>query len=562
MLLELHVKNLALIAEERISFGEGLNILTGETGAGKSILIGSVNLALGGKADKGVIRDGADEAMIELSFEEKDESKLQTIRGLDLPVDEDGIIVIKRRITKERSTATVNGEAASARQLRQLGGCLIDIYGQRENQTLLKRSRQLSILDDYAGKEGEALLSDVRNHYRTYASLREEWENGGKDEATRKREEELLDYEIDELESAAVRQGECAALEKDYRRLSQAGKLATAIQTVLELTDGEEGASDAVSRGCRELAAVQGADEDLDAAAETLSEIDSLLSDFNRSLADCAESLQFEPDAFVAMEDRLDLLHHLEDKYGCPADRLGDALKERLDKKDALASYTERRAKLKEDLRKEKEAYYAAARKLSAVRRKAGDHFCAKMQEELLDLNFNQVSFTLELTQDEEHPSADGIDSAVFLISMNPGEPARPLDLIASGGELSRIMLALKTVFAGKDDIHTFIFDEIDTGISGQTAWKVAEKLGRLSADHQILAITHLPQIAAMNDVHFLIRKDSEGGRTFTHIRKLTEGESTGEAARLLGGEKITDAVRKNAEELRAEARAVKERNA
>ena len=558
MLVSLHVKNLALIAEEEVSFTDGLNILTGETGAGKSIIIGSINLALGAKADRTVIRDGAEYALVELLFEADSGEQVRRLRELDLPVEEDGAILIKRKIMPARSVSSINGETVTTRQLREMAACLIDIYGQRENQTLLRRDRQLHILDEFAGGAAAQLLSEVRGCYQAYRKLEEEWEKDDLDGPARAREMELLDFEIRELEEAAVRPGEDEELEKAYRRMQSMNRLSEAVGQAMQLTDGEDGASDRIGRACRALSEAAGSDDGLDGLSAQLGEIDGLLSDFNRALSDYADGLTFDPAAFQETEERLDLINHLKDKYGSSVGALQKALADRRGRAEMLENYAARRKALRTRMEEEKAKYLSACGRLSAVRRRAGADFAAAMKNSLLELNFLQVEFQVSLTSGEENAGSDGLDRCAFLISMNPGETSRPLESIASGGELSRIMLALKTVFAGRDDIRTFIFDEIDTGISGQTAWKVAEKLGRLARDHQIVCITHLPQIAAMEDSHFVIRKESEKGRTFTHIHHMTEEESDAELARLLGGQKVTRAVLENAAEMKKEARAVK----
>jgi len=558
MLVSLHVRNLALISEEEVNFEDGLNILTGETGAGKSIIIGSIGIALGGKADKSIIRDGADYALIELVFTADTKRQLDRLSEMGFPAEDDGTILIKRKIMPTRSVASVNGEAATGRELKEIAGLLIDVYGQRENQTLLRRGRQLSIIDEYAGGEAQELLRKVREHYTSLHAHEKEWDENDLDEAERRRELELLDFEIDELEKAAVKTGEDDKLEKDYRRMSAVSRLTAACGAARQLTDGESGASELVSRACRELSEVNGDDEALDAIASQLSDIDSLLSDFNRSLDDYTESLTFDPEEFRTVEERLDLINHLKDKYGPTIEDIQKALEKRKQKAEELSDYAAGRKRLEENIKKEKAEFLALCGELSGIRRKAADEFARKMKAELLELNFNQVEFEVSLTENRDSAGETGFDECVFLISMNPGEEKRPLDTIASGGELSRIMLAMKTVFAGKDDIHTFIFDEIDTGISGQTAWKVAGNLGRLAGNHQIICITHLPQIASMEDCHFLIRKDTENGRTYTHITRLSEEESTEELGRLLGGMKVTKAVLENASEMKREAKEAK----
>lgn len=559
MLNSLHVKNLALIEEEEVAFSDGLNILTGETGAGKSIIIGSVNLALGAKADKGIIRTGAEYALIELVFSLDNEEQRQKLQEMGLEPEDDGTILIKRRIYPGRSQCTVQGETVTAKELRELGELLIDIYGQRENQRLLRRQAQLGVIDEYAGAEDAALLGEVKEHYRSWSEKKRQYESDNLDKAAQKRELDLLSYEINEMESAALKKGEDAELELRYRKLSSFRKIDEALQTAGQLIggDGSDGssASEQVGRALRSLSQVQGIDPALDSLIGQLGDLDSMMSDASRAVSDYMEGLSFDPQEFQEIEERLDLINHLKDKYGNSLEQIEEALASRKKRFEALSDYDAGRERLRKETEGEYRALLDACRKLSDVRRRAADDFTGKMTGELLDLNFNQVDFRVSMTSGEEKLCSDGFDEVRFYISMNPGEPPRPLEDVASGGELSRIMLALKTVFAGKDDIHTFIFDEIDSGISGQTAWKVAAKLGHLSKNHQILCITHLPQIAAMEQRHFLIAKETDGTRTATHIRPLDEEESVRELGRMMGGEEITEITLQNAREMKAMAR-------
>ena len=560
MLLNLHVKNLALIEEEEVAFTDGLNILTGETGAGKSFIIGSVNLALGAKADAGLIREGADCALIELSFGTDNEAQRRALAEMDLSPDEDGTILIKRRIYPGRSVCSVSGETVTLRQLQRIAELLIDVYGQRENQSLLRRERQLTVLDEYAGEAAQTLKERLRERCAFLRVLEQE-QSEALDEAQRAREEELLRFEIAELEEADVKDGEAEELEAQYRRLSSFQKISEAAQTALACTAGEDGgASEQLARACRELRPLEGCDEALDGLIGQLTEIDGLLSDFDRALADYLEELTYDPEAFARVEERLNLLNRLQDKYGQSAAALRQALAERQERLEKLEAYEQRRGELAAQIAESREEALRLCGELSALRREAAGELAERMRQALLSLNFEQVAFEISISSDAENIGGSGYDKAVFMISMNPGEALRPLDMIASGGELSRIMLALKTVFAGKEDIHTFVFDEIDSGISGQTAWKVAQKLGTLARHCQLLCITHLPQIAAMEDSHFLIRKESGEGRTYTHIRRLSEEESDRELARLLGGEQLTAANLANAREMKELARREKQK--
>ncbi len=561
MITGLHVRNLALIEEEEVTFTDGLNILTGETGAGKSIIIGSIGLALGAKADRSMIRTGCDFCLIEMTFSLDNDRQRKKLEEMDIEVPEDGILLIKRKVYPNRTTCQIEGESVTVSQLRDFGSTLIDVYGQRENQRLLAHGAQLKTLDDYAGDEDAALRAKIREHYRAYMSLKKKMSEDI-DAAARLREIDLLTYEVQEIEDADLKKGEDAELEDKYRKLSNFQRITAAAGEAGSLTSDEDGsASSQIERALRELNSVQGLDADLDAITGQLSDIDSLLSDFQRSLSDYMDSLSFDPQEFSEIESRLNLINHLKEKYGNTFEKIQNSLAKRKERLLELSDYDAAREKMKKDLAREKEALSDLCHRLTALRKKAADAFTKDLTRQLLDLNFNQVSFQVDMKSGEEYLSSDGEDEVTFLISMNPGEAPRPLEKIASGGELSRIMLALKTVFAGQDDIHSFIFDEIDAGISGQTAWKVSEKLGNLAKDHQILCITHLPQIAAMEDSHYRIEKHVEGDRTVTGITRLDEDASLKELGRLLGGAKITEATLTNAREMKRMAKAAKEQH-
>lgn len=561
MLLGLHVKNLALIEEEEISFEDGLNILTGETGAGKSVLLGSVNLALGAKADKSLIRTGADFALVELLFCVDNERQREKLKAMDIEPDEDGTVLIKRKIYPGRTQCSVCGETVTTHELRELSELWIDVYGQRENQRLLRREAQLQVLDEYAGEKAARLLTEVRTLYRDFRGKEETAAQEDLDPAARARETDLLTYEVNEIESAQLRKKEDEELESRYRTLSSFRRIDEALQNAEGLLqEGEESAAEQVGRAVRALSRVQGIDQALDEVIAQTCEVDALLSDAARAISDYHAGLSFDPQEFAALEERLDLINHLKDKYGGSLESIEAAMEQKRKRLEELSDYEALRKRQLLEAQQAKDALLAACRRLTELRTKAAKEFQEKMKRELLELNFNQVDFRAEIKSREEQVSGNGCDSVIFYISMNPGEPVRPLDAIASGGELSRIMLALKTVFAGKDDIHTLIFDEIDSGISGQTAWKVAQKLGRLSADHQILCITHLPQIASMEEKHFLIEKTAENGRTTTHIRALDEEESSRELARMMGGERITETTLQSAREMKEMAREARQR--
>lgn len=560
MLENLHVKNLALIEEQEIPFSKGMNILTGETGAGKSIVIGSINLALGAKADKDYIRAGADYALVELVFS-LNEQQCDQLREMELPVEEDHLLLLQRKIMPGKSICRANGESISASQLKKLSGCLLDMYGQHEHQSLLKPTAYKKMLDDYVGEEAELLKQKLKAELAEYRKSLEELEAQSSDEESRNRQARLLEFEINEIEAAGLNASEDEQVEKKYHRLVNAKKTKEIIYAVHSLTGYEEegSAGTAVGYALRELKTLGGEDEEAVSLMEQLADIDSLLNDFNRSMAQFRDSLDFDEEEFAALEERLNVLNHLKNKYGNSVEEILKTQEQKQKELDKLNNFEEYMCKLRQRMEEQKKSLSELCRQLSELRCKASQPLADKLKEAMIDLNFLNVDFSISVTPMEEEFHADGYDQVEFLISTNPGEMLRPLWQIASGGELSRIMLAFKTVFADRDETDTLVFDEIDAGISGKTAWKVAEKLGRLSKNHQIICITHLPQIASMEDVHFLIEKNVKGERTTTDIRLLDEEESQGELARLLGSGEMTRAVLENAKEMKENARKVKQ---
>lgn len=557
MLLSLHVKNLALIEETEVEFAPGLNILTGETGAGKSILIGSINLVLGAKADKDLIRKGAEYALVELCFREDGDRIRKKLEEMELPCDED-VVTLTRRIQPTRSISRINGETVTAKQLKEISELLLDIHGQHEHQSLLNKKKHLEILDAYAGAAVLDALTEVKALYAERNRLRAEIAEQEMDEAARGRELELLRFEMQEIESAALKSGEDEELESRYRKMVNSKKIGTALNTSYLCTGSDnDGAASAVGRAYRELNSVTGYDEGLAPLAEQLAEIEALLSDFNRDLADYIGDLEFDGEDFRATEERLNLLNHLKEKYGKTLDDVieyGSSISEKIEKLEDYESYMEA---LKKKCREAENTLLGKCEKVSVLRKEHAKTLADALKNALEELNFLTVEFEVKIEKKEV--SGDGFDDVEFMISTNPGEECKPLGNVASGGELSRIMLGLKTLLADKDAVDTLIFDEIDAGISGRTAWKVSEKLGALSRAHQVLCITHLPQIAAMADTHFLIEKQTDGSSTTTAIEKLDEQGIMEELARLLGSDVISEAALVNAKELKEQASKIKQ---
>lgn len=561
MLENLHVKNLALIDEQEVTFLPGMNILTGETGAGKSIIIGSINLALGAKADKDYIRTGAEYALVELTFS-LNEKQQQEIREMDLPVEEDGTLLLQRKITSGRSVCKVNGETVSSGQLKALSGSLLDMYGQHEHQSLLKPAAYKKMLDDYIGGKAVKLKEQLKDLLSDYRKTREELEEQNADEAVRAREAKLLEFEIQEIEDAGLDAARDEQVEKKYQKLLHSRKMKEVVYQVHGLTgyEADGSAGTAVGYALRELKTLGDYDEESLPLISQLTDIDDLLNDFNRSMAEYRDSLEFDEEEFRYLEERLNILNHLKSKYGDSVEKILKQQDEKQQELEKLNNFEEYMEQLLKQEKEQKEQILSVCKQLSGLRKKAAKPLTEKLKNAMIDLNFLDVEFMIEITENEQEFSTDGYNKVEFLISTNPGEKLKPLWQIASGGELSRIMLAFKTIFADKDETDTLVFDEIDTGISGKTAWKVSEKLGRLSKNHQIICITHLPQIASMADAHYLIEKGVKDDRTVTNIRQLEGEESLSELARLLGSGELTQAVLENAKEMKTTACKVKEK--
>ncbi len=552
MLNSLHVKNLALIEETEVNFEKGLNILTGETGAGKSIIIGSINLALGAKADKSMVRTGKEYALIELVFTLESETQREKCRELDLETEDD-TLVISRKITAAKSLCRANGEIITAKQLKELAEVLIDVYGQHEHQSLTGKRKQFEILDDFCGEKLSGIKEKIAGEYKRYRELEREWQSSDYDSGMRQKECDIIAFALHEIDEARPEIGEDEALEADYRKMANSRKIIEGVSLVCNLLGNTEGESisEMTGRALRELKCIDGYDSELAGYTAQLAEIEGLLTDVRRGLADYEEGLAFEPETFDRMERRLDLLNQLKSKYGGTIEEILTYREEQEQRLEKLVHYDVYLEKLKKDLHESREKLLALSAKASAIRKKQAKRLAEQMTQALHDLNFMEVDFRIQVTDEAEKISALGYDEVEFLLSTNPGEPVKPLGSIASGGELSRIMLGLKTVMAQRDAIDTLIFDEIDAGISGKTAWQAAKKLGMLGRSHQVICITHLPQIAAMADLHFKIEKKQEENHTRTDISVLDESGSTKELARLLGSDALTEAAVSNAREMK-----------
>lgn len=558
MLLNLHVKNFAIIDEVDVTFHDNLNILTGETGAGKSIIIGSVGVALGGKITKDIIRKGAEYALVELLFQIDDKHILEVLSNMDLPA-EDGQVIISRRIMNNKSISKINGQTVTAGVLKEIAGWLIDIHGQHEHQSLLYKDKHLEILDRFAKDAIGDLKKQLEAEYKEYITLRNRLSELKIDEDKRLREISFLEYEINEIKNAGLKKGEDEVLAAEYKKLSNAKTIAEGLNNVYDWMSYQiaDSAGDNIGRSVKQLMKLMEYDETLSGLYNQIMDIETLVNDFNRDLSEYTADMNSHDDDLSVTEQRLDLINHLKSKYGSGIEDILKYCEESEKKLAQYNNYEETMAALSKQLELKENSLKELSGRLSDIRKEKAGELTAKIKEALIDLNFIDVKFEM-LFQETGHFSANGFDDAEFLISTNPGEEIKPLSKVASGGELSRIMLAIKSVLADKDEIETLIFDEIDVGVSGRTAQKVSEKLSMIAGNHQVLCITHLPQIAAMADSHYIIEKTSDGITTKTSIRNLKENESVDEIARILGGAVITDTVLQSAKEMKELAKRTK----
>ena len=553
MLERLVVKNVALMDEAEVVFSDGLNILTGETGAGKSILIDSINLALGAKADKSLIRQGAEYAYVELVFEVRNEKAVQYLKEIEIFPEEDGKVTLSRRVMPGKSTCRINGESVSGKVLKEAATVLIDIHGQHEHQSLLNEKKHLEVLDLYCGDELSALDAEYNQVYIKYKEAEKELQKAMEDDAVKDREIALAQFELKEIEEASLVEGEDEKLEEQFRRMENVKVIGQSVAMAGHCLDNyeQENVQTLLGRALKALGDVGEYDKQLEDAMQQLMQAEELVRDANRFLQHYADGLELDEREYTYVAQRLDTLNKMKTKYG---NTVTDILSYAEEKRKFLHKY-EDFEQYKSELSSQKEEYYKQVcrlcESLHSVRAQKAVLLQQKMQETLLELNFPYARFEIKVDGKEENISKTGYDRVCFMISLNAGEQLKPLAQVASGGELSRIMLALKTVLAGQDEIETLIFDEIDAGISGKTAWKVSEKLGILGEKHQVICITHLPQIAAMADHHFMIEKQQSSERTQTVLTTLDLQGMVGEIARLLGGDVITEAVMKNAQELK-----------
>ena len=547
MLELLHMENIAVIEQADITFRPGLNVLTGETGAGKSIVIDAISAILGQRAYRDTIRTGASRARISAVFQDVPEYSWFRENGIPHSAE----LLLQREIYADgRNVCRVGGQPVTVTMLRGLGRQLIQIHGQHDSAQLFDEANHLGVLDAFAGHE--TLLNRYRQAYREMDELRKEIQALTMDEAEKLRRIETLKFQIQEIQRAELRPGEDQELE-EQRKLMRAGEriLSALNQAAEALYGGEDtdGASALTAQAARDLSGVADSSQELERLSALVEELSYSVQDAAEQVRDLRDSFDFSPGALEALEARLDVIHRLRRKYGSDCEEIlayQDKCRREL---EAIEVSDDTIAGLRKTLKEKKRAARTLADQLTASRQAAAEGFGARLVEELRQLDMPRVQFSCDLTP-KAHLDETGGDDCRFLMSANVGEELRQMSRVASGGELARIMLALKNVMSQKDQIPTLIFDEVDTGVSGRAAQKVAEKLRLVSQGRQVLCVTHLPQIAAMADTHFLISKAEQQGRTYTSVTPLELEGRKGELARLIGGARITENTMKSAEEM------------
>ena len=555
MLSLLHIENIAIIESADISFDKGFNVLTGETGAGKSIVIDAIGAVLGERTSRELIRTGAKSALVNAVFTEDLPRKWLENNGFPPDGEE---LMLQREIQGDgRNVCRVNGRPLTVAQLRELGRQLLNIHGQHDGQQLLDPACHLGYLDSF-GKTAP-LLDEYQRDYLSMAELRRQIASLEMDEAERSRRVDTLEYQIKELERAELRPGEDEELNSRKTLLRSSGKLMEAIQEAqFALSGGEDsqGACDLVSEAEGAILSVTRLSPQLEELGEKLTALRYAADDAAETIRDFADEFDFLPEELDQLESRLDVIYRLKKKYGPTVANMLDYLEKCKAELEQIQDADDTIQRLEKELDKARQEAIKRGEALSKARKKAADSLQKRVQEELRQLDMPKVRFVTEFSPSPGQDGMDdtGMDQVQFLMSANLGEALKPIQKVASGGELARIMLALKNVLAEDDGIHSLVFDEVDTGVSGRAAQKVAEKMADVARNKQVLCVTHLPQIAAMADTHFSVKKGEKKGRTFTQVEHLDQDGRTDELARLIGGAEVTDVLRQSAAQLLEQA--------
>lgn len=562
MLSRLSIKNVALIESANIEFGRGLNVLSGETGAGKSVILDSVNFVLGAKADRSMIRYGETECLVKAEFIVSEDSKaVQALRELD--IDSDGEIIISRKFSENgKSVIKINGNAVTATMLRSVTDSLVDVHGQSEHFFLLKESNQLKTLDSVVGAPLQEQKDVLRNLLLEKRAVKEQIALLGGDEKERSRRLDLLQFQIEEIQSVDLQEGEEEELLAKREKINNLEKIITAIREAVTVIDGERGAIDGLRQANRSMNAISRLDAEYASICDKIESLAIEARDVADELNDVGESLYFDENEAVETEARLDVIKALKRKYGANKREIDEYLQKINTEYELLSDCEGKYALLTDKLQKINAKIFSVCQKMSQLRREEGGAFCGRVVAELKTLNIPSAKFEIAFKdysdEDVDSANANGLDEICFMFSANAGEPMKPLGKIISGGEMSRFMLAIKTQLSEVNEISTYIFDEIDAGISGQTAKVVGEKLARIATHTQILAVSHLAQIAVMSDNEYLIEKQEVDGKTITKVLGLDEDGKCGEIVRLLGGAVADEYAYKHAAELIKQAKEYK----
>ena len=546
MLTSLKIENVAIIESAAIEFGCGLNVLTGETGAGKSIVIDSINAILGERTSREIIRTGAQSAKVYAVFEDVNENVKAFLdeNGIDC---EDGVLIINRTLNRDgKNICRLNGAPVTVSMLRELGGELIDIHGQHDSQSLLSPEKHCGFVDGFA--ENSGLISDYREKYRRLCEIRNSLKKLTTDESSKSQRIDFLTYQIDELEKSDITPGERDELKARKALINNSQKVMESLNTAYMALKADGAGIDVISNAETEIANASEYMDSLGEASEKITDIRYELDDIAELVRDAMSEIEYDPSELDDIEERLDLLYRLSKKYGETEEDMLEYLAKAREELESIAFSEE---KVRELQKQEKTAIVeaeAAADRLTESRKTAGEKLSRAICSELEFLDMPNVRFVVKL--EDIGLTENGRDGVEFLISANVGEEPKPLAKIASGGELSRIMLAIKNVLAETDGVDTMIFDEIDTGVSGRAAQKIAMKLRSASKGRQVICVTHLAQIAAQGDVHLYISKSVSDGKTYTNIKSLIEEERVSEIARIMGGMEITQLQLESAREL------------
>ena len=560
MLCQLSIENIALIDKLELELKNGLNILSGETGAGKSIIIDSLNFVLGERADKSLIRFGTDKASVEAVFEDYLTPSIKDCLD-DLGIEAEDVLILRRKMSADgKNECRINGRISTLSALKSLTELLVDIHGQHEHQSLLKSTNHIKLLDKLGEKKIATVKGEVEKNFDDYTSLKKEFSRfGNADE--RERKLDILSFQIDEIEKADVKDGEEDELLSARKRIRNMEKIISALEGAKNLLDGydSQSVSASIKNANSLLNTISSYDENIVPIADRLDSCKVEITDISETLSDMLQKLDFDSRSAEQIEERLEVVRTILRKYGGSYESLQKFYEEATKEEQTLSNATERVERLETEIKVAAEKLFASAKELSQERRKIADKFEKDISKELCDLGMGGSTFKVEIdsTDDVDQISANGADSVEFMISPNVGEPLKPLAKIISGGEMSRFMLAFKNILAGVDDIGTMVFDEIDTGISGNISQVVSEKMCNISRARQVIAVTHMPSLASMADNHYLISKSTENGKTLTHVDLLKD--NTDEVARLIGGNDYSIYAVPHAKEMKANAQRYKD---